>query len=132
MPGVIDPERMNVDTLPGIWTPVQWEMTDEERNTELEQQAIASLLWSIDTPEAMLRLLLSETRIERTFDAPEGYNPDIQGEWNSDLIAFKFRVPIRLNEVVREPNKLTAAYNFGELGYWCIEIEPEKVTIERL
>ena len=132
MPGVIDPERINIDTLPGIWTPVQWEMTDEERKTELEQQATASLLWSVDIPEAILRLLLSETRIERTFEAPEGYNPDTQGEWDPELIAFKFRIPMRLDDVGREPNKITAAYNFGDLGYWCIEIEPEKVTIERI
>jgi hypothetical protein len=132
MPGVIDPERINVDILPGIWTPVQWEMTDEESQAELEQQATASLLWSIDIPEAILRLLLSETRIERTFEPPVGYDPDVQGEWNSDLVAFKFKIPIRLDEVGREPDKLTAAYNFGELGYWCIEIEPEKLTIERM
>ena len=132
MPGVIDPERINVDVLPGIWTPVQWEMTDEERQVELDQQANASLLWSVDIPEAILRLLLSETRIERTFEPPEGYNPDVQGDWNSDLVAFKFRIPIQLDDVRREPNKLTVAYNFGELGYWCIEIEPEKLTIERI
>jgi hypothetical protein len=132
MPGVIEPERINIDIIPGIWTPVQWEMTDEERQIELEQQATASLLWSIDIPEAIVRMLLSETRIERTFEAPDGYNPDVQGAWDSDLVAFKFRIPIRLDDLSREPNKLTAAYDFGELGYWCIEIEPEKVTIERL
>lgn len=132
MPGVIDPERINVDVLPGIWTPVQWEMNEEERKTELEQQATASLLWSIDVPEAILRLLLSETRIERTYEPPEGYDPEVQGEWNGELVAFKFRNSIGLDDVIREPNKLTVAYNFGELGYWCLEIEPEKITIERL
>ena len=30
MPGIIDPERIHVDVLPGIWTPVQWEMSEEE------------------------------------------------------------------------------------------------------
>lgn len=132
MPGVIDPERINVDVLPGIWTPVQWEMNEEERKTELEQQATASLLWSIDVPEAILRLLLSETRIERTYEPPEGYDPEVQGEWNGELVVFRFRNPIGLDDVIREPNKLTVAYNFGELGYWCLEIEPEKITIERL
>lgn len=132
MPGVIDPERINVDVLPGIWTPVQWEMNEEERKTELEQQATASLLWSIDVPEAILRLLLSETRIERTYEPPEGYDPEVQGEWNGELVVFKFRNSIGLDDVIREPNKLTVAYNFGDLGYWCIEIEPEKVTIERI
>jgi hypothetical protein len=132
MPGVIDAETMNVDILPGIWTPVQWEMSEDERQTELEQQATASLLWSIDIPEAILRLLLSEIRIERSFDAPEGYNPELQGEWNNELVAFKFRIPVRLADLGREKDKLTVAYDFGDLGYWCIEIQPEKVTIERI
>lgn len=29
MPGVIDPETLPVDELPGIWTPVQWELTED-------------------------------------------------------------------------------------------------------
>ena len=89
-------------------------------------------MWSIDVPEAILRLLLSETRIERTYEPPDGYDPEVQGEWDEQLLAFKFKTPIRLDDVVRESNKLTVAYHFGELGYWCLEIMPEKVTIERL
>jgi hypothetical protein len=27
MPIEIDPETMNVDDLPGIWSPVQWELS---------------------------------------------------------------------------------------------------------
>jgi hypothetical protein len=44
MPGVIDPETINADTLPGIWSPVQWELNEHERIHELETQATASLL----------------------------------------------------------------------------------------
>lgn len=132
MPGVIDPETIHVDSLPGIWTPVQWEMTESERQTEVEHQAIASLLWSIDIPQAILRMLLSETRIERSYEPPPGYDADVQGDWNGELIAFKFKMPIRLDDVGRERDKLTLAFDFHELGYWCMEIEPEKVTIERL
>lgn len=39
MPGVIDPETMNAGTLPGIWSPVQWELSQEERIAELEAQS---------------------------------------------------------------------------------------------
>ena len=60
MPGVIDPETMYTDDLPGIWSPVQWELSEEERREEIEQQAKASLLWSVSAPEAILRLLLVE------------------------------------------------------------------------
>ncbi len=28
MPGIIDPETTHVDDLPGIWSPVQWELTE--------------------------------------------------------------------------------------------------------
>ena len=57
MPSYIDPETMNVDKLPSIWSPVQWDLSEEERIQELHMQALASLLWTVDIPEAMLRLL---------------------------------------------------------------------------
>ncbi len=50
MPGIIDPETMNADTLPGVWSPVQWELTEEERLQEQDTQATANLLWSVDVP----------------------------------------------------------------------------------
>ena len=132
MPGIIDPERINVDVLPGIWTPIQWKMSEEEHQVELEAQGTASLLWSVDIPVAILRMLLSETKIERSFSPPPGFNPELQGEWKEDLVAFKFARAIKMDAVERTREKLTVAYDFGELGYWCLEIEPEKVTIERM
>lgn len=132
MPGVIDPETMNTDGLPGIWSPVQWELTDEERAEELEAQATASLLWSVDVPEAILRLLLQETEIERLFEPPEEYDQETQGEWDAELVTFGFRKPIQLIKAEREHNYLYLEYKFGDFGYWYVEIEPEKVTIQRL
>jgi hypothetical protein len=132
MPGVIDPETINADGLPGIWSPVQWELTEEERIHELDIQSTASLLSSVDVPEAILRLLLQETEIERLLEAPVGYDPESQGEWDSELTTFGFQRPIQLIKVEREQNYLYLEYKFGELGYWSFEIEPEKVTIERL
>jgi hypothetical protein len=132
MPGVIDPETMNADVLPGIWSPVQWELDDEERVRELETQATASLLWSVDVPEAILRLLLQETDIERIFEPPEDYDPEEQGEWDPKLVTFGFQKPIKLVKVEREHNYLYLEYKFGDFGYWYIEIEPEKVTIKRI
>jgi hypothetical protein len=61
MPSIIDPETLYVDDLPAIWSPVQWELTGEERIAAVEEQATASLLWMMDAPEAILRLLLAET-----------------------------------------------------------------------
>lgn len=132
MPGVIDPETMNAGDLPGIWSPVQWELSEEERAEELENQATASLLWSVDTPEAILRLLLQETEIERLLEEPEGYNPDEQGEWDAEIVTFGFQKLIKLVKVEREHNFVYLEYKFGDLGYWSFEIEPEKVTINRI
>ena len=132
MPGVIDPETMNAEDLPGIWSPVQWELDEEERNQELEAQATASLLWSVDVPEAILRLLLGETDIERLLEPPDDYDVETQGEWDPDLVTFGFQKPIKLTKVERDNNYLYIEYKFGDFGYWYFEIEPEKVTIGRI
>ena len=132
MPGVIDPETMNVDELPGIWSPVQWELTKEERAQEIEHQATASLLHAVDAPEAVLRLLLGETAIERAYDAPARYDPERQGEWDLKLLTFQFSRPLRLVEVKREADYLYVEYDFGELGRWAFEIEPEEVSVYRI
>ena len=132
MPGVIDPETMNADGLTGIWSPVQWELTEAERISEVETQATASLLWSVDVPEAILRLLLQESEIERLFDPPQDYDPEEQGEWDDKLVTFGFQKSIELVKVEREHNYLYLEYKFGDFGYWYIEIEPEKVTIKRI
>ena len=104
MPGVIDPDTINAGDLPGIWSPVQWDLSESARPQEIENQATASLLWSVDVPEAILRMLLQETEIERLFEPPEEYDPEQQGEWDSKLITFGFRKPIQLIKVEREPN----------------------------
>lgn len=132
MPGVIDPETMNADDLPGIWLPVQWELSEEERVQEVENQATASLLWSVDVPEAILRILLQETAIERLLEAPENYDEKVQGEWEEHLVTFGFQKPMELVKVEREHDYLYLEYKFGDFGYWYVEIEPEKVTISRI
>jgi len=132
MPRVIDPETMNTEGLPGVWLPVQWELTDEERAEELEAQTTASLLWSVDVPEAILRLLLQETEIERLFEPPEDYDPETQGEWDAELVSFGFKKPVELIKIEREQDYLYLEYKFGDSGYWCFEIEPEKVTLQRI
>mgnify|MGYP001069261619 CR=1 FL=1 len=132
MPGVIPHETMNVDDLPGVWSPVQWDLTEEERVQELEDQATASLLWSVDVPEAVLRLLLNETEITRALGPPKGYDDSQQGEWDDTLTTFVFKRQIHLDAVRREPDLLTITYKLEGAGYWMLEIGPEKVVIERI
>lgn len=132
MPSRIDPETMSVDDLPGIWSPVQWELTEEERIAELDAQAQASLLNSVDTPEVILRLLLNEVEIERAFDPPDGYDPERQGEWDPALVTFQFKRPIHLLDVKRAPDRLYAEYHLEGGGYWAIEITPDGAVIRRI
>jgi len=132
MPSIIDHETIHVDTLPTIWSPVQWDLSPEEKAVELETQATASLLWSANIPETILRLLLAETDITRILEKPDGFDPEIQGEWDDSLLTFSFQRPIELKEVRREVNQIEMVYYLADLGYWEIKISPEKVTIERV
>jgi hypothetical protein len=132
MPSVIDPETMSADDLPGVWSPVQWELSEDERIVELHNQAIASLMFAIDTPEAILRLLLNETGIDRAFDPPEGFDSEQQGDWDPELVTFQFRRRFKLEKVERSAERLYLEYTAEGAGRWAIEIEPEHVEIYRL
>jgi hypothetical protein len=132
MPSIIDPETLYVDDLPAIWSPVQWELTEEERIAAVEEQATASLLWAMDAPEAILRLLLAETGIQRLHAPPAGYDPQEQGDWNDELITFGPKNSLKLVSSERTPTRLEVVYDFGEMGHWEFIIEAEKVSIERI
>jgi hypothetical protein len=132
MPQIIDPQTINVDELPGIWSPVQWELNEEEFIEEVEAQASASLLWSIDAPEAILRLLLGEQDIERAYEPPAGFDPEMQGEWDHELLTFQFKRAVRPQQVERRENYLYIEYKIEDFGAWAFEIEPERVSIYRV
>jgi len=130
MPGIFDPETTHVDNLPGVWSPVQWELNESERVLELEDQAKASLMWAVNSPETILRLLLNECEIERTYKPPKGYSLEIQGEWDDSLITFTFKRTFELVKVERE--YLGAECKVQDLGYWVLEIMSDRVEIRRV
>jgi len=132
MPGVIDPQTIHVDELPGVWAPVQWEQTSEERAQEVETQARASLLGSVDIPEAILRLLLNETGADTLYAPPPGYNPEQQGDWDDTLITFAFQRHVTLRRVERSPQLLVVEYQFENFGWWQFTIEEQRVVIQRI
>jgi hypothetical protein len=132
MPAVMDPETIPVDDLPTVWSPVQAPLSEDERADEVEAQATASLLWSADTPESILRLLLSETAIARVFDPPERYDPAHQGEWDPDLVTFAFARPIRLMSEERAGDRLTLEYKLEGAGCWRMEFTPESLTLTKV
>lgn len=132
MPGIFDPETTHADNLPGVWSPVQSELNESERVLELEDQAKSSLMWAVDSPETILRLLLNECEIERTYKPPKGYSLQIQGEWDDSLVTFKFKRAFELVKVEREREYLCVEYKVQDLGYWVIEIMPNRVEIRRV
>ena len=99
---------------------------------EIEEQSTASLIFSVDPPEAILRLLLNEYAIERAYEQPKGYNPELQGDWDSDLVTFKFKRAITLNRIERNPENLYLEYKVEDLGTWVFEIGNDNVEIYRL
>jgi len=132
MPGSIDPETIAADNLPTVWSPVQEELGEEEHARELEEQATASLLWGSPVAEQILRLLLGETAIERIFDPPARYDPEIQGEWNSSLLTFGFKRPIALTREDRSPDRLVLEYKLEGAGFWLVEITQDTLTLGRI
>jgi len=130
MPETIDPEAMHIDELPGVWAPAQWEMTAAESAQEAESQASASLLATIDVPEAILRLLLNELEIVRLYGPPAGYDAQEQGEWDSQLITYGFKRSVTLAGITRDAESLELVYTLEGLGSWSMSIFPERVTIE--
>lgn len=132
MPAIIDTQALNVNDLPTIWSPVQWELTIDERVEELDNQHTASMLWAADAPEAILRLLLGETEIIRALEPPEGFDPEQQGDWDPEIVTYQFRRPIRLVKCERTDDGLYIEYKLGELGYWSFEISPDEVRVTHL
>lgn len=131
MPAIIDTQALNANDLPTLWSPVQWELTEDERVQELENQATASLLWAADAPEAILRLLLNETGIERAYAPPKGYDPAQQGDWDEEILTFQYKRPIRLLQCVHAVDSLYLEYEIGN-SRWAFEISPEEVKIKRI
>ena len=85
----------------------------------------------MDVPEPILRLLLDENGIEQTFKPPKGYDPSIQGEWDDNLVTFKFKRNIELIKSERSHNYLYLEYKVEDFGTWVFEIETDKVNIYR-
>ena len=86
----------------------------------------------MDVPEAVLRLLLNETDIERAYAPPKGYDHNIQGEWNDELVTFKFRRSFELLDIEREGDYLSVEYKIESLGNWGIKIDTDNVSVVNL
>lgn len=132
MPGLIEPETIAADDLPTLWSPIQEPLDDEEHARELEEQATASLLWAAPVAEQILRVLLNEAEVEAVTEPPPGYDPDVQGEWDPDVLTFAFKRPIRRTREDRSSERLVLEYRLEGAGDWLLEITPEGMTLGRI
>jgi hypothetical protein len=132
MQSELEPESFEVNELPTVWSPAQWEVTPEEQAVEDEEQATASMIMNADIPEAILRLLLHETEVEQAFEPPYGYQPQAQGEWDYSLKTYQFKSAIRLVNVERKEGYLSIEYDFGDNGHWVVEIDTDECNIYKV
>jgi hypothetical protein len=129
MPGDIDPETINTDSLPCVWSPIQRELTKEEHAYKLDTHSTASIPWSVDVPKVILRLFLLESEIQRLLEPPKDYDPTSHDDCDQKLVTMGFKYPLQLVEIEREQEYLYLEYKIGNSGYWPFEFEPEKVMI---
>jgi hypothetical protein len=47
-------------------------------------------------------------------------------------VTFKFKHPMHLERVEREPDHLYVEYKIDDLGWWAFEIGPDQVTLKRI
>jgi hypothetical protein len=154
MPGAIDFETMDVDELTPVWCPSDEELTPEQYESALQQEARAHLLTMAGVPEAILRLLVQETEVSRVArevvgqvrgarrdfeaeadaDADDGADggsgADADAEFPPD--SFEFSHPIVAETVEMTRDGLLVVYRLEGAGTWRMLLESGRVTIERV
>jgi len=57
MPSIIDTQALNVNELPAVWSPVQWDLTEDERVQELESsRRVAASRPPLTPPDMRVRI----------------------------------------------------------------------------
>jgi hypothetical protein len=85
MSGYLDSLTFPVLDVRAIWCPEKERMFGKPLATAIEEQAKAGLLAGADTVGAILRRSHGETEIERVFEPTQGYDPEIQPDWDNGL-----------------------------------------------
>jgi hypothetical protein len=152
MPGAIDFETMDVDELTPVWCPSDEELTPEQYESALQQEARAHLLTMAGVPEAILRLLVQETGVSRVarevVDQGRGARRDFEAEADADADdgadagadggaelppdSFEFDHPIVAEKVEVTRDGLFVVYSLEGSGTWRMLFESGRVTIERV
>ena len=139
MPGAIDFETMDVDDLTPVWWPSDAELTPEQYDSVVQQEARAHLLAMLGVPEAVLRLLVRETEVSRVARDVVGqgdFEVEAEGDAETDAEfppdSFEFSRPIVAETVEMTRNGLLVIYRLEGSGTWRMFLESERVTIERV
>jgi hypothetical protein len=131
MSGFLDPLTFPTIDVPAIWCPRKEKRLGSTLALSIEEQAKGSLLQSADLVEVVLRLIYGETEIERTFVPPEGYDPEVQGEWDESQVTFAFARKVKKVFEERNEQCLQMEYQVDGSGRFRVEITPESFSIER-
>jgi hypothetical protein len=132
MSGYLDPLTFPVLDVPAIWCPEKEKLMGNPLAASIEEQAQASLLASADPVEAILRMLFGETEVERIFEPPQGYNPELQGDWDDEQVTFVFRRKVEKTSAERGEELLRMEYRVEGCGAYSVEIMPESFSIEKI
>jgi secreted PhoX family phosphatase len=131
MPSYLDPLTFPVLDVPAIWCPEKERVLGNSLAVSIEAQAKASLLASADTVESILRLLFDEAEIDRVFEPPQGYNPEVQGDWDDQQVTFVFRRRVEKISEERDNESLRMEYRMEGCGQYRVEITSESFSIEK-
>jgi hypothetical protein len=85
-----DPTLFPTIDVPAIWNYAPPPEAGDGLIYYAEDQAKNGLIATADIFESILRLLIGYTDIKAEFDPPEGYDPEIQGEWDPSIKTFMF------------------------------------------
>ena len=131
MSGYLDPLTFPVLDVPAIWCPEKERLVGNPLATSIEEQAKASLLASADTVESILRLLYDKAEIERVLEPPQGYNPEVQGDWDDQQVTFAFLRRVERISEERDDESLRMEYRIDGCGKFMVEITPESFSIQK-
>jgi hypothetical protein len=131
MTSVIDPLTFPVIDVPAIWCPPETKTRTAHPVLELERQAQANLILSADIIESVIRLIFGEAEIEKVMEPPEGYDPDVQGDWDESVATYAFKRPILKIEEERDEQHLLLVYSMKELGTYRVALTETSFSITK-
>jgi hypothetical protein len=128
----LDPLTFPTINLPAIWTPAPENADDNPPALQIMEKARGRLLMTADILESILRQLLGETEVERVSAPPEGYDSDLQGDWDETVPTFAFQRRISLWEEERSEDVLSVRLSVDGKDSYRAEVTKNGLAITRI